>query len=280
MKHEYRAMYQNKFKCFVFFALFYLAVDSAPILKRNADQFVGNNGGAGDQSDSMLSDKPFRFDGNINYTQLSAEESFKLRLQIFEQDLNRTIGEPGDSYESYEPYEPYRPPEDGEEYDLRVFHAGQNSSDMPALCQWYGATLTEVDPETAMEQLRFECCNDTADTDMCNAFDYAQLEYRNEVDGLSNAEMMTVTMYTGFFYNRYNEQIRLGNLDKYKVFTSLFFNALKKLDALYPVPVNTTLYRGMSRRFKTPESKRIHFKQFVSTSTERQVAEAFGHPHS
>jgi hypothetical protein len=265
----------------VFVALLYLAVDSAPIWKRNADQVDGNNGGAGVQKESMLNDKPFGFDGNINYTQLSAEESFKLRLQIFEEDLNRTIGEPWDSYESYTtgvPYKPYLPPEDEEEYDLRVFHAGQNSPDMPALCQWYGATQLEVDPETAMEQLRFECCNDTAEIDMCSAFDYAQLGYRNEVgvDGLSKAEMMTVTMYTGWFYRRYNAQVRLGNLDKYKVFTSLFFNALKKLDALYPVPVNTTLYRGMSIRVKTPESKRIHFKQFVSTSTERRIAENFG----
>lgn len=89
------------------------------------------------------------------------------------------------------------------------------------------------------------------------------------------SECRAVYMYSTNFYDTYNTNIRDGQRNYYKTFTSLLYSALVKLSRLRPLPENTVLCRGLRGHFHINRSP-LHFTHFVSTSLDLDVAEGFG----
>lgn len=83
-------------------------------------------------------------------------------------------------------------------------------------------------------------------------------------------------MYSSEFYDTYNPDIRNQLWEPYKVFTSLIYNAIKKLVAIRPLPSATVLYRGLNKNFVINATGRFYFPTFSSTSLNRNVAERYG----
>lgn len=154
-------------------------------------------------------------------------------------------------------------------------------SELNIIQEWYKIVRTPLDETTSMEQLENEARNVTGKpSTRMNEYIRRAMTLNKSVPGLTHAECLAVRMYTDdsdarAFYREYNVASTNRIWQPYRVYTTLLLSSLRKLAKLEPIPLDTTLYRGIRFRLEPPKATRIFWMAFTSTSLDFQTANSF-----